>query len=175
MQDHEGTWHYTLFVQNGRVLDRPSRPMRTGLAEIARVHRGDFRLTANQNLMIARVRPRQKRRVEKLLAQYRLDNDHSGLRLNSLACVALPTCGLALAESERYLPDLVTALEEVTDGRACATTTSDPHDRLPERLRAPVSRRDRPGRAHSGQVQPLSGRGVRRLTAEQAVPSGRRA
>ena len=113
VQDHEGNWHYTLFVQNGRVLDRPDRPMRTGLAEIARVHQGDFRLTANQNLMIARVRPRQKRRIEQLLAQYRLDNDHSGLRLNSLACVALPTCGLALAESERYLPDLVTALEEV--------------------------------------------------------------
>ena len=113
VQDHEGNWHYTLFVQNGRVLDRPNRPTRTGLAEIARVHQGDFRLTANQNLMIARVRPRHKRRIEKLLAQYRLDNDHSRLRLNSLACVALPTCGLALAESERYLPDLVTALEEV--------------------------------------------------------------
>jgi sulfite reductase (NADPH) hemoprotein beta-component len=114
-QDHEGDWHYTLFVQNGRVLDRPDQPMRTGLAEIARVHRGDFRLTANQNLMIARVQPRHKRAIERLVAQYRLDNDESGLRLNSLACVALPTCGLALAESERYLPDLVTALEEVTD------------------------------------------------------------
>jgi sulfite reductase (NADPH) hemoprotein beta-component len=114
VQDHERNWHYTLFVQNGRVLDRPNRPMRTGLAEIARVHQGDFRLTANQNLMIACVRPRQKRRIEKLLAQYGLDNEASGLRLNSMACVALPTCGLALAESERYLPDLVTALEEVT-------------------------------------------------------------
>jgi sulfite reductase (NADPH) hemoprotein beta-component len=114
VQDHEGNWHYTLFVQNGRVLDLPNRPMRTGLAEIARVHKGDFRLTANQNLMIARVRPRAKRRIEKLLAEYRLDNDASGLRLNAMACVALPTCGLALAESERYLPDLVTALEEVT-------------------------------------------------------------
>src|SRR5690606_34599050 len=40
-------------------------------------------------------------------------NDKSALRLNSMACVALPTCGLALAESERYLPDLLTALEEV--------------------------------------------------------------
>jgi sulfite reductase (NADPH) hemoprotein beta-component len=115
VQDQDGDWHYTLFVQNGRVLDRPDRPMRTGLAEIARVHKGDFRLTANQNLMIARVRPRQRRRIEQLLAQYRLDNDHSGLRLNALACVALPTCGLALAESERYLPDLVSALEAVTD------------------------------------------------------------
>jgi sulfite reductase (NADPH) hemoprotein beta-component len=114
VRDHEGDWHYTLFVQNGRVLDRPGRPMRTGLAEIAKLHRGDFRLTANQNLMIARVRPRAKRRIEQLLAQYGLDNDASGLRLNAMACVALPTCGLALAESERYLPDLVTALEEVT-------------------------------------------------------------
>ncbi|MGH6903734.1 MAG: NADPH-dependent assimilatory sulfite reductase hemoprotein subunit [Geminicoccaceae bacterium] len=114
VRDHEGDWHYTLFVQNGRVLDRPDRPMRTGLAEIAKVHKGDFRLTANQNLMIARVRPREKRRIERLLAEYRLDNDASGLRLNAMACVALPTCGLALAESERYLPDLVTALEEVT-------------------------------------------------------------
>jgi sulfite reductase (NADPH) hemoprotein beta-component len=100
-------------VQNGRVLDRPARPMRTGLAEIAHVHKGDFRLTANQNLIIARVRPREKRRIERLLAQYGLDNDASGLRLNSMACVALPTCGLAVAESERYLPDLVSALEEV--------------------------------------------------------------
>jgi sulfite reductase (NADPH) hemoprotein beta-component len=115
VQDQDGNWHYTLFVQNGRVLDRADQAMRTGLAEIARVHQGDFRLTANQNLMIARVAPRRKRAIERLLADYRLDNDVSGLRLNSLACVALPTCGLALAESERYLPDLVTALEAVTD------------------------------------------------------------
>jgi len=115
VRDHEGDWHYTLFVQNGRVLDRPGRPMRTGLAEIAKLHRGDFRLTANQNLMIARVRPRAKRRIEQLLAQYGLDNDASGLRLNAMACVALPTCGLAVAESERYLPDLVTALEDVIE------------------------------------------------------------
>jgi sulfite reductase (NADPH) hemoprotein beta-component len=115
VQDHESNWHYTLFVQNGRVQDRPGRPMRTGLAEIATVHKGDFRLTANQNLMIARVRPREKRRIEKLLAQYGLDNEASGLRLNSMACVALPTCGLAVAESERYLPDLVSALEDVID------------------------------------------------------------
>jgi sulfite reductase (NADPH) hemoprotein beta-component len=65
--------------------------------------------------MIASVRPRQKRRIEKLLAQYGLDNEASGLRLNSMACVALPTCGLAVAESERYLPDLVSALEDVID------------------------------------------------------------
>jgi sulfite reductase (NADPH) hemoprotein beta-component len=115
VRDHEGDWHYTLFVQNGRVQDRPGAPMRTGLAEIATVHGGDFRLTANQNLIIAGVRERRKRRIERLLATYGLDNDASGLRLNSMACVALPTCGLAVAESERYLPDLVTALEGVIE------------------------------------------------------------
>jgi sulfite reductase (NADPH) hemoprotein beta-component len=114
-RDHDGNWHYTLFIENGRVRDTPDRPMKTGLAEIARIHVGDFRLTANQNLIIASVRPRHKATVNKLLKQYGLANDFSGLRLNAMACVALPTCGLALAESERYLPDLVTALEDVIE------------------------------------------------------------
>jgi len=113
--DHEGRWHYTLFVENGRVKDTPERLMKTGLAAIARTHKGDFRLTANQNLIIASVAPRRKPRIEKLLRQYGLTNDWSGLRLNAMACVALPTCGLALAESERYLPDLVSALEGVIE------------------------------------------------------------
>jgi sulfite reductase (NADPH) hemoprotein beta-component len=115
VQDHEGNWHYTLFVQNGRVKDSPEQLMRTGLRAIAGIHKGDFRLTANQNLIIARIAPRQKPRVEKLLRQYALDNALTGLRLNSMACVALPTCGLALAESERYLPDLVDALDQVVE------------------------------------------------------------
>jgi sulfite reductase (NADPH) hemoprotein beta-component len=115
VEDHEGRWHYTLFVENGRVKDTALRLMKTGLAAIARSHKGDFRLTANQNLIIASVMPRQKPRIEKLLRQYGLTNDWSGLRLNAMACVALPTCGLALAESERYLPDLVTALEGVIE------------------------------------------------------------
>jgi sulfite reductase (NADPH) hemoprotein beta-component len=89
--------------------------MKTGLAEIAKIHVGDFRLTANQNLIIASVRPRHKATIDKVLKAHGLANDFSGLRLNAMACVALPTCGLALAESERYLPDLVTALEDVID------------------------------------------------------------
>jgi sulfite reductase (NADPH) hemoprotein beta-component len=115
VRDHEGNWHYTLFVQNGRVKDSPDQLMRTGLRAIAGIHKGDFRLTANQNLIIARVTPRQKPRIEKLLRQYALDNAYTGLRLNSIACVALPTCGLALAESERYLPDLVDSLDHVIE------------------------------------------------------------
>jgi sulfite reductase (NADPH) hemoprotein beta-component len=115
VEDHEGNWHYTLFVQNGRVRNTPDRPMKTGLRKIAEIHDGDFRLTANQNLIIARVRPEAKADIEQLMHSHGLLNDHTGLRLNSMACVALPTCGLALAESERYLPDLVTALDDAVE------------------------------------------------------------
>jgi sulfite reductase (NADPH) hemoprotein beta-component len=114
-EDWRGLWHYTLFVENGRVRDTPERPMRTGLRRIAEVHDGDFRLTPNQNLIIASVRPENKAEIERLLREHGLTNDWSGLRLNAMACVALPTCGLALAESERYLPALVDALDDVLD------------------------------------------------------------
>jgi sulfite reductase (NADPH) hemoprotein beta-component len=112
VEDHEGNWHYTLFIQDGRVKDEPGLTLRAGLREIAEIHDGEFRLTPNENLIVARVRPEKKAEIEALLHRHGLTNDHSGLRLNAMACVALPTCGLALAESERYLPDLLTALEE---------------------------------------------------------------
>lgn len=112
-----GRSNLTLFIQGGRVLDTDEYPMRSGLREIAKVHDGDFRLTANQNLMIANVSPEKRPEIEMLLEQYGMKDSHekSGLRLNSLACVALPTCGLSLAEAERYLPDLLTELEEVLE------------------------------------------------------------
>jgi sulfite reductase (NADPH) hemoprotein beta-component len=114
VEDTRGHWHFTLFVQNGRVKDTPECAMRTGLREIALVHTGDFRLTANQNLVIADIAPEKRPAIEQLLEKHRLLDAHrrSALRLNSMACVALPTCGLALAESERYLPDLVGELEQ---------------------------------------------------------------
>ncbi len=109
------SWHFTLFIMNGRVRDEPARPLLTALREIAKVHDGDFRLTANQNLMIANVSKANKRRVDGLLDQYRLKDGvaHTGLRLSSMACVALPSCGLAMAESERYLPSLLDKLDAV--------------------------------------------------------------
>jgi sulfite reductase (NADPH) hemoprotein beta-component len=105
----DGTSHFTLFIENGRVKDAT----KTALREIAKVHTGDFRLTPNQHLMIALITPEQRPVIDALLRQHVLDTAHraSGLRLNAMACVALPTCGLALAESERYLPELVTLLE----------------------------------------------------------------
>ncbi len=108
-----GKSHFTLFIQSGRVKDTPEYPLKTALREIARVHQGDYRLTANQNLIIANVAPAERPQIEALLKQYKLDtaNHATGLKLNAMSCVALPTCGLALAESERYLPDLVKLLE----------------------------------------------------------------
>jgi sulfite reductase (NADPH) hemoprotein beta-component len=113
----DGNWHFTLFIQNGRLRDTDESPAKTGLREIAKIHTGDFRLTANQNLVIGGVTEEQKPRIEALLAQYKLDiPEHiTGLRLNSMACVALPTCGLALAESERYLPSLISELDQVIE------------------------------------------------------------
>ena len=75
------------------MLDTESYPMRTGLREIAKIHDGDFRLTANQNLVIANISPKKRPQIEKLLEQYGIKDSHekSSLRLNSLACVALPT------------------------------------------------------------------------------------
>ncbi|MCB1132537.1 MAG: sulfite reductase, partial [Verrucomicrobiae bacterium] len=112
-----GNSHFTLFVQGGRVLDTADYPLRTGLREIAKVHTGDFRLTANQNLVIANVSPEKRAEIESLIKKYGIKDslETSGLRLNSLACVALPTCGLALAEAERYLPDLITEIEDLVE------------------------------------------------------------
>ena len=110
----DGRSHFTLFILSGRVKDEPGYRLKTALREIALAHKGDLRLTANQNLIIANVAAEDRPRIEALLARHGLAtaNDASGLRLNALSCVALPTCGLALAESERYLPELVSLLEQ---------------------------------------------------------------
>ena len=113
LQGDDGTWHFSLFVENGRIHDLPERRLMTGLRRIAEVHKGGFIITANQNLIVTSVPKARKRAIDALLAEHGLTNPLGGLRRNAMACVALPTCGLALAESERYLPDLVTALEGV--------------------------------------------------------------
>ncbi|MFJ7726646.1 assimilatory sulfite reductase (NADPH) hemoprotein subunit [Neobacillus sp. NPDC097160] len=113
----QGKWHYTLFIQNGRVADFAEYKLKTGLKEIANIHTGDFRLTANQNLVIANVSSQKKKKINELMEQYGLSDGkhHSALRRSSMACVALPTCGLAMAESERYLPVLMDKIEEIVD------------------------------------------------------------
>jgi sulfite reductase (NADPH) hemoprotein beta-component len=112
VQDHAGSWHYTLFIENGRIRDTDETKLLTALREIAKVHDGEFRLTANQNLVIARIAPEKRLLIEQMLTDYGLVGQETALRRSAMACVALPTCGLALSESERYLPDLITALDE---------------------------------------------------------------
>jgi sulfite reductase (NADPH) hemoprotein beta-component len=108
----DGKHHLTLFIENGRILDYPGKTLKTGCAEIAKIHPGDFRLTANQNLIVAGVPAELKESIEKLARQHGLmADDVSAQRKDSMACVSLPTCPLAMAEAERYLPDAVTQIE----------------------------------------------------------------
>ncbi|MGO0062918.1 assimilatory sulfite reductase (NADPH) hemoprotein subunit [Brevibacillus fluminis] len=113
----DDNWHFTLFIQNGRVKDEDNYRLMAGLREIAKVHTGDFRLTPNQNLIIGNVTGEKKQEIEQLIQQYGLTDgaSYSALRRNSMACVSLPTCGLAMAESERYLPTLLDKLELILD------------------------------------------------------------
>ncbi|TPX07645.1 uncharacterized protein E0L32_010643 [Thyridium curvatum] len=111
-RDEAGMNHFTFFIENGRIEDTPEFQMKTGLREIAKVHKGEFRLTGNQHLILSNVADGDVGALKSLMKQYGLDNVHfSALRLSSSACVAFPTCGLAMAESERYLPVLISKLE----------------------------------------------------------------
>ncbi|MEZ9158490.1 assimilatory sulfite reductase (NADPH) hemoprotein subunit [Vibrio lentus] len=110
----DGKHHLALFIENGRLLDFPGKALKTGVAEIAKIHKGDFRMTANQNLIVAGVPKSQKAKIEKLARQYGLMDDAvSEQRKNSMACVAFPTCPLAMAEAERFLPEFVTDVEDI--------------------------------------------------------------
>ncbi|BAW80677.1 sulfite reductase (NADPH) hemoprotein subunit beta [Candidatus Nitrosoglobus terrae] len=115
VQDTRGYWHLTLCLLSGRIRDIPDQPLMTGLREIAKIHRGDFRLTTNQNLTIANIFKADKPRIEALLEQHCVPtpDQFSAVWRDAVSCVALPTCGLAMAESERMLPEFLTRLEAV--------------------------------------------------------------
>jgi sulfite reductase (NADPH) hemoprotein beta-component len=122
VEDASGKAHLTLFIEGGRVRGE----QKLGLRAIAKIHDGDFRLTGNQNLIIASISPAKRPQIEALLKQYHLDQTServTGLRRGGLACVALPTCGLALAESERNLPNLVDELDNVVRAAGLAGTS----------------------------------------------------
>jgi sulfite reductase (NADPH) hemoprotein beta-component len=95
------------------VKDSEKSQTKTALREIAKIHTGDFRLTGNQNIIIGNVDEAAKPEIIKLLKRYNAYNEGkvSPLRSNSLACVALYTCGLAFAEAELYLPTLIDKIE----------------------------------------------------------------
>ncbi|WED26416.1 assimilatory sulfite reductase (NADPH) hemoprotein subunit [Vibrio sp. DW001] len=110
----DGKYHLSLFIENGRLLDFPNKPLKSGVAQIAKIHKGDFRMTANQNLIVAGVTADQKDKIDAIARAHGLvDDTLSPQRQNSMACVAFPTCPLAMAEAERMLPQFVTDVEDI--------------------------------------------------------------
>jgi len=118
VKNHEGKWFYTLFVEHGRVLDIEGYPLKSGLLKIAETGKANFRFTCNQNLILSDILEQDKPEIEALLKESGIStytDEASALRKNSVACVALNTCSLALAEAQRYLPSLVTKIEPVLE------------------------------------------------------------
>lgn len=110
----DGKYHLTVFIENGRLLDYPGKPLKSGVAKIAEIHKGDFRMTANQNLIIAGVAEADKALIEDIARNHGLiDDGVSKQRKDSMACVAFPTCPLAMAEAERYLPGLIDDVDAI--------------------------------------------------------------
>ena len=128
VEGEDGRWHLTLSLPSGRIADRPGRPHLTGLREIARVLDAgapgqELRLTCNQNLIIAGVAAEARERIDALVQAHALDNDNrapSALARTAMACVALPTCALAMAEAERYLPDFTARLQPLLERHGLA-------------------------------------------------------
>ncbi|MEC4727463.1 assimilatory sulfite reductase (NADPH) hemoprotein subunit [Shewanella sp. D64] len=112
----DSKWHLTLFIEGGRIKDLPDQPLQTGLREIAKIHKGDFRMTSNQNFIIASVAEEDKAEIEALARSHGLMGKLiTETRGRSIACVALPTCALAMAEAERYFPDFLTKVESLQE------------------------------------------------------------
>ncbi|HVG16094.1 MAG TPA: NADPH-dependent assimilatory sulfite reductase hemoprotein subunit [Chitinophagaceae bacterium] len=115
-QDVKGLWNYTVFIENGRVLDTPLLPLKAALLEVAQTGKANFRFTCHQNIIITEVAKEDKKLVGEILERYGLiehSEKVSPIRAHSIACVALNTCPLALAESQRYLPSLISKIEPI--------------------------------------------------------------
>lgn len=110
-------WHLTLYIHSGRIIDSPQSTLFSGLLAIADIHQGEFRITGNQNLIISNIAPETKQQIESLISQHGISFGavETPARLNSVACVAFPTCSLAMAEAERYLPDLISKIEAILE------------------------------------------------------------
>ena len=113
-KNDKGLWYYTVYVENGRVLDDEDISLKTALLKIAETGKTTFRFTSNQNLIISDIKETDKAAIQQLLEEYKIVAHTEGataIRKNAMACVALPTCPLALAEAQRYLPSLLSKIE----------------------------------------------------------------
>lgn len=114
----EGLWYYTPFIENGRVLDNEQVLLKTALLEVAKTGKANFRFTANQNLILSDIKALDKETVHAILEKYGVIKhtaSASSVRKNAMACVALNTCPLALAEGQRYMPSLISKIEILLD------------------------------------------------------------
>jgi sulfite reductase (NADPH) hemoprotein beta-component len=111
----DGNYFLTLFIENGRIKDTDSYQLKTALRHVVEKFRPQVRLTPSQNLILVGVKPEQRDAINKIFANHHIktENQGSNTRLASIACPALPTCGLALAEAERFSPELMTRIEGV--------------------------------------------------------------
>lgn len=110
----DGKHHLTLFIPNGRLIDTPEKPLKTGIAELAKIHVGDFRITPNQNMIIAGVDESDVAQIETIARQYKLiDDSVTEQRKHSMACVSFPTCPLAMAEAERFIPEFSLSVDAI--------------------------------------------------------------
>ena len=113
----DGKWFFGLFVETGRIKDTDDVKMKTALRQIADKFNVEFRLTANQNLIIANVAEADKDAISEALSSngVKIEDQATPLHANAMACPALPTCGLSLSESERYLPGLLDRIENLLE------------------------------------------------------------
>jgi len=111
----DGNWFLGVSVENGRIKDEGQLQLKTALRKIAKEFKTGFRLTPNHNVLLTNVKEEEKEAITELLHDHGvlLDDEISNLIKYSMACPALPTCGLAITESERALPDIIRELDEV--------------------------------------------------------------
>jgi len=117
-QNHEGLWYYTLFIENGRILDDEEVLLKSALLEVAKTGKANFIFTCNQNLILGDIKPEDKNIILQILEKYNLithTDNASAIRKNAIACVALNTCPLALAEGQRYMPSLISKIEPILE------------------------------------------------------------
>ena len=113
-QNDKGLWYYTVFVENGRVLDDEHVALKTALLEVAKTGKANFRFTANQNLILGDIKKADKKVIQEILDRFNIiahTERTTSTRKNAMACVALPTCPLALAEAQRYMPTLISKID----------------------------------------------------------------
>lgn len=122
-QSNKGLWYYTVFVENGRVLDDEKVALKTALLEVAKLNKSNFMFTATQNVIISDVADKDKAAVEEVLRKFKIIEHTEGaslIRKNAIACVALPTCPLALAEAQRYMPEFISKIEPLLEKHGIA-------------------------------------------------------